>query len=96
MQFKKFPQADGARKRRNAVCASARAGARARCVCAGGVFARPRVACEELDMSFRGIRHLKREQAKATELGIKHQATSARKHQPGAPPDLWRSFICLH
>lgn len=46
---------------------------RARCVCAGAVFARQRVACEELDMSFRGIRHLKREQVKATELGIKHQ-----------------------
>lgn len=35
------------------------------------------VACEELDMSFRGIRHLKGEEVKATQLGIKHQATSA-------------------
>lgn len=34
-------------------------------------------ACEELDMSFRGIRHLKREEVKATHLGIKHQPTSA-------------------
>lgn len=65
---------------------------RARCVCALAVFARQRVACEELDMSFRGIRHLKREQVKATELGIKHQPTSARKHQLGAAPDLVHLF----
>lgn len=38
---------------------------------------RQRVACEELEMSFRGIRHLKREEVKATQLGIKHQPTSA-------------------
>lgn len=42
-------------------------------VCAGALFVRQRVACEELDMSFRGIRHLKREEVKATQLGIKHQ-----------------------
>lgn len=47
------------------------------CVCARAVFVRQRVACEELDMSFRGIRHLKREEVKATQLGIKHQPTSA-------------------
>lgn len=47
------------------------------CVCALAVFVRQRVACEELDMSFRGIRHLKREEVKATQLGIKHQPTSA-------------------
>lgn len=64
----------------------------AQCVCARAVFARQRVACEALDMSFRGIRHLKREQVKATELGIKHQPTSARKHPLGAPADLVHLF----
>lgn len=50
------------------------------CVCRApspSVFVRQRVACEELDMSFRGIRHLKRKEVKATQLGIKHQPTSA-------------------
>lgn len=46
-------------------------------VCARALFVRQRVACEELDMSFRGIRHLKRKEVKATQLGIKHQPTSA-------------------
>lgn len=34
-------------------------------------------ACEELDMSLKGIRHLKRKEVKATHLRIKHQPTSA-------------------
>lgn len=51
---------------------------RSRNVCAlAPVFARRRVACEELEMSVRGIRHLKREEVNATQLGIKNQATSA-------------------
>lgn len=72
------------------VCVCVRASARD--VCALSPCLRGRVACEELDMSFRGIRHLKREQVKATELGIKHQPTSARKHQLGAPPDRVHLF----
>lgn len=50
------------------------------CVCVRPrrcVFVRQRVACEELDMSFRGIRHLKREEVQETQLVVKNQATSA-------------------
>lgn len=59
------------------MCVHAYVRARRVCVCASVVFARHRVACEELDLSFRGIRHLKREEVKATQIGIKHQPTSA-------------------
>ena len=41
------------------------------CVRSPGLFARRRVACEELDMSFRGIRHLKREEVEGDSIAYK-------------------------
>lgn len=56
--------------------------ARRLCVCARAppCLRGTEFACEELDMSLRGIRHLKREEVKATRRRIKHQ----RKHLPRA------------
>lgn len=45
-------------------------------VCALRLWGRE-LRAKSFDMSFRGIRHLKREEVKATQLGIKHQPTSA-------------------